>query len=98
MISPSVIIREVEQFFLLPNGRILKYDRKLTTAQARAIAMYLCRYFNEYSYFELAEIFDRDHSTVVHNCKKIVKFIKNSPDSRTSCAIITLTDKLKGLI
>lgn len=72
-INPFVIMREVEHEFCLKKGSLVPHNRKKTIVLARCIAMYLVRELCESSYPEIGEYFDRDHATVMHNCKKIAK-------------------------
>ena len=49
----------------------------------RQIAMYLCREVANMSYPKIGEDFgNRDHSTVMHACKKIEKEVKDKNNTR----------------
>ena len=49
----------------------------------RQIAMYLCREVANMSYPKIGEDFgNRDHSTVMHACKKIEKEVKDKSNTR----------------
>ncbi len=70
---PSTIIDVVESYYGLMKGSTLENTRTKTIVEARSTAMYLCRVYAERSYSEIANIFYKDHSTVMHSCKKINK-------------------------
>jgi chromosomal replication initiator protein len=65
------IIHGIETSYNLNEGSIKSRSRTRTVAYARAKAMYWVRKELGFSYTEVGEIFNRDHSTVVHACKKI---------------------------
>jgi len=96
MINPSVIIQEVENYFYLDKDVLLQYNRTRTIADARAVAMYLVRYFNNYSYQEVANTFKkRDHTSVIHNCKKIVNLLYNKRNDPLSIATMKLVSQFE---
>lgn len=74
-INPFLIIRKVEELYSIEHGSIVKKDRRHTTAEARAVAMYLVNKYTGYSLHEIADHFDRDHTTVIYNIRKIDKAV-----------------------
>jgi chromosomal replication initiator protein len=66
------ILEQVAEYFHLETGDLLSRSRKRSVAQARQIAMYLCRELTEESYAHIGSRFGgRDHSTVIHAYRKI---------------------------
>jgi len=97
MINPKSFIKEIERYFCLTEGSLVDRDRHITTANARAIAMYLLRYIFNYSYWEIANYFNRDHSTVISNCKKIANNLRVSKYSTISIATMDLLSKYRRI-
>ena len=74
------IIEEVASYFRLEKGDLLSRSRKQSVAQARQIAMYLCRTLTEASYAHIGSRFGgRDHSTVIHAYRKIEDALESDP-------------------
>jgi len=94
MINPFVIMKETEKYFHLDRGSLTTYNRARTTANARTVAMYLVRTLCKQSYTEIGEYFERDHTTVIENCKKLVKTVEDNSNSLLNSAIINLSVKL----
>ena len=66
------IIEKVADYFHLTSDDLLSRSRKQAVAEARQIAMYLCRELTEESYAHIGSRFGgRDHSTVIHAHRKI---------------------------
>lgn len=97
MLNPFLMMKEVEQYFFLTPGSLIMTNRKITTANARAVAMYIMRLLYNYSFQEIGDYFDRDHSTVVHNCKKIVNILQNKKNIILIQDIITLIGRIEEL-
>ena len=72
---------------------LLGKKRTRNIAYPRQIAMYLCRELTNLSLPRIGEIFDRDHSTVLHACEKITK--DQEKDPAFARKIQELTSKLK---
>lgn len=62
------IIELVESQFRLERGTLAGRRRTQRIAMARQIAMLLCRSITAASYPVIAEAFNRDHSTAIHDC------------------------------
>lgn len=92
MIDPKHIIKYTEKAYFIPSGSILNSDRTRTVAEARAVAMYLTKKFTTFSYPEVSRVFARDHSTVIYNCKKIVKKMEKGCNNHTYDTTIKLID------
>jgi chromosomal replication initiator protein len=65
------IIEAVESQFRLERGTLIGRRRTQRIAMARQIAMLLCRSITSASYSIIAEAFNRDHSTAIHDCDLI---------------------------
>ncbi|WP_251953213.1 chromosomal replication initiator protein DnaA [Salinibacter ruber] len=75
------IIEQVAEYFRLEKGDLLSRSRKQTVAQARQIAMYLCRELTDESYEHIGSRFGgRDHSTVIHAYRKIEEDLESDTE------------------
>ncbi|WP_263786468.1 chromosomal replication initiator protein DnaA [Salinibacter grassmerensis] len=75
------IIEQVAEYFRLEKGDLLSRSRKQTVAQARQIAMYLCRELTDESYDHIGSRFGgRDHSTVIHAYRKIEENLESDTE------------------
>ena len=90
MINPALVIQEVESLYYLKPGNITSTKRFKTVSDARATAQYLMRDLCNLSYPEIASYFDCDHTSVVHNCKKIEKITSDATNSHTKRVIFAL--------
>jgi chromosomal replication initiation ATPase DnaA len=66
----SLIIQAVCDETGVPDHEILGRGRVKEIARARQYAMWKCRQ-QGYSFPEIARVFDRDHTTIVHGCRVI---------------------------
>ena len=74
------VIKKVASFYDLTEENILSHSRKKEFVKPRQIAMYILRNELKYSYSNIAEkLGHRDHTTVIHACKKIEEEIKKNP-------------------
>ena len=73
------VIKKVASFYDLTEENILSHSRKKEFVKPRQIAMYILRNELKYSYSNIAEkLGHRDHTTVIHACKKIEEEIKKN--------------------
>lgn len=81
-ITPEVIIDEVEKYYRLSKGSLVSKKRSNDIAYPRQIAMYICReLLEDPSFPKIGEVFGgRDHTTAMHNVKKITDMIPEDPD------------------
>lgn len=71
-ITPTDIITTTAQYFQLTFDDLVGTSRTKNIAMARQIAMYMAREMTSLSLVDIGEIFGgRDHSTVMHACRKI---------------------------
>ena len=93
-LSAGDIIEQVAEHFHLEKGDLLSRSRKQTVAQARQIAMYLCRELTDESYDHIGSRFGgRDHSTVIHAYRKIEESLES--DGELQDDISSLQSKLQ---
>ena len=79
------IIKETAEHYGISTLDILSKKRKQEIALARQVAMYLVRELTESSYPKIGDSFGgRDHTTVMHSCKKIEKLMKENTDLASS--------------
>lgn len=82
-LSIEDIQRAVCQHFHLRTSDLTSKDRHKTVAFARHVAMYLCKQRLKCSFPELGRAFgNRDHTTVMSACRKILSQREDDPDVR----------------
>ncbi|MBQ2931836.1 MAG: chromosomal replication initiator protein DnaA [Clostridia bacterium] len=81
-ITAKVIIDEVEKYFRLSKGSIVSPRRSKDVALPRQVGMYICReLLDDPSFPKIGEEFGgRDHTTAMHNVKKITNDLKSDKD------------------
>ncbi len=80
-INPVNIKKKVCKYFNIKIADIESSKRVRTLAYPRQIAMYLCRELTSKSLPEIGENFGgRDHTTVLHACKKITEELKSNDE------------------
>ena len=93
VISCDFIKETVSKYFSIDKEELAGNKRSNDIAFPRQIAMYLCREVANMSYPQIGVDFGgRDHSTVMHACKKIEKEVKE----KTSTKLIV--DSVKNII
>ena len=70
-VSPTDIIEHVSRYFELSLEELYGNSRAAAIAQARQIAMYLCRELTSLSLPKIGALIGRDHTTVMYANKKI---------------------------
>lgn len=94
-ITPTNIITSVANYYKLTFDDIVGSSRTKNVAQARQVAMYMSRELTSMSLVDIGAIFGgRDHSTVMHACKKIASEMADQMD--TFNAVKELTAHLKN--
>lgn len=77
IIAPVDIINNTADYFRLGIDELTGTSRAQAIATARQIAMYLCREMTNLSLPKIGQLFGgRDHTTVMHACKKIAELMK----------------------
>lgn len=79
-ISFQKVIKKVAAFYDLKEEDILSHSRKKELVKPRQIIMYLLREELGYAFTNIAEkLGQRDHTTIIHACKKISQEIEKNP-------------------
>lgn len=70
------ILRETALHFRMPSHWLIADRREGKVVYARHVGMYMCYALTNNSTTQVGKIFgDRDHTTVIHACKKIARWI-----------------------
>jgi len=81
--SPEAIIEGVAHYFNLQPAALLGPTRAKPVAEARHIAMYLLREDAQLPLKLIGRLLgNRDHSTVIHGCRKISTYVKTAKGHR----------------
>ena len=75
-VSPTDIIEHVARYFELSLDELYGNSRAAAIAQARQIAMYLCRELTSLSLPKIGQLIGRDHTTVMYANNKIAELLK----------------------
>lgn len=79
-LSISTVRKAVCDYYNLTKQQITSATRTKNIANARHIAMYLCRKLLDAPYKEIGDEFGkRDHTTVMSACERVEKLIKTNP-------------------
>ena len=92
--TPERIMEAVANYFHIPVQHTVSHNRSKHVADPRQMAMYMIRQELEYSFPDIAKIFKRDHTTVMHACNKIEEERKNSRE--TEDVIKKLHNNIRG--
>ena len=92
--TPERIMEAVANYFYIPVAQMISQNRSKDVAYPRQMAMYMIRQELEYSFPDIAKIFKRDHTTVMHACNKIEEERKNSRE--TEEVIKKLHNNIRG--
>ena len=83
VLSADFVKETVAKYFNINKDDLSSNKRSNEIAFPRQIAMYLCREVANMSYPKIGDDFgNRDHSTVMHACKKIEKEVKDKNNTR----------------
>ncbi|HXF56644.1 MAG TPA: chromosomal replication initiator protein DnaA [Actinomycetota bacterium] len=74
-IRPATILEETAAYFGLAVEDLVSKSRSRPLTTARHIAMYLLREHTGLSLIKIGELFDRDHTTVLHGIKKVERLM-----------------------
>ena len=92
--TPERIMEAVANYFYIPVEQMISQNRSKDVAYPRQMAMYMIRQELEYSFPDIAKIFKRDHTTVMHACNKIEEERKNTRE--TEEVIKKLHNNIRG--
>lgn len=71
-LKPEVVINAVAKYYGLPADKLSSKLRSADVADARNVAMWICREYLEIKYDKIGDYFGgRKHSTVIHGCNNI---------------------------
>ncbi len=76
-ITAEYIIKAVEKYFNLSEDTIIGTRRDKSYAVPRQYAMYIAKELTNASYLKLAQDFKKDHTTVMHNIKKVAQAMQD---------------------
>jgi chromosomal replication initiator protein len=94
-ISADDILKVVSDNYGMPLKAIFSLKRKKSFVEPRQVAMYLCNKLTKLSLPETAAHFKRkDHTTVLHACRKIAKMYEEDVDFKLK--VDGMIDKLKN--
>lgn len=79
--TPERIMEAVANYFYIPVEQMISQNRSKDVAYPRQMAMYMIRQELEYSFPDIAKIFKRDHTTVMHACNKIEEERRHSREA-----------------
>lgn len=81
-ITAKVVIEEVEKYYRLSKDTLVSKKKSADIALPRQVAMYICReILDDPSFPKIGEAFGgRDHTTVLHNVRKIASGIEADPE------------------
>jgi chromosomal replication initiator protein len=74
-VPPEVILAETARYFGLRREDLVSKSRSRPLTTARHVAMYLLRELTQLSLVKIGELFDRDHTTVMHGIQKVEKLM-----------------------
>lgn len=83
MLTVDQILEAVSVTFGYSVDDLLGSSRSKPLVMARQTAMFACREFLGLSYPQIGKALNRDHTTVMHGCKKIEEFLHQFPGVET---------------
>ncbi len=92
--TPQSIMEAVANYFYIPVEQMLSATRSKDVAYPRQLSMYMIRQELSYSFPDIAKIFKRNHTTVMHACNKIDEERKKSKE--TDNLIKKLQNNIRG--
>ena len=93
MTTPLLIIKIVFDYFGIDLSLQTSKTRKREKIQACQFAMYFIRAYTRLSLAETGALFNKDHATTIHACKKLNFEISKYNDTRQDA--LNLEDKIK---
>ena len=76
-IPAQVILDETAKYFGLTREDLISKNRSRPLTTARHVAMYMMRECTGLSLIKIGELFDRDHTTVLHGVKKVEALMRD---------------------
>ncbi len=75
----AAILQTVADFYHVTVSEIVGRDRSITIATPRNLAMHLHRTILRYTCEQIAQIFGRDHTTIVNGCQSDCRRSRDDP-------------------
>jgi chromosomal replication initiator protein len=89
VITPSKILQAVAEYYEIQTEDLLGKGQTRDRVIPRQIAMYFCRSHLKLSYVKVADLFSKDHSTVMSSIKAIKKGLdEGEPEISTALSVI----------
>lgn len=89
IITPELIVDIVAEHYNISPSDIYSKDRSRVISYPRQIVMYLCRRLTELSVTDIGKALgNRDHSTILHGCDKIMKDIEKDPSIHNTIDVL----------
>jgi chromosomal replication initiator protein len=95
-ISPEVILEETAQHYGLAREDLVGKSRSRPLTTARHVAMYLTRECTGLSLIKIGELFDRDHTTVMHGIRKTEELMRARGSVYTQVQALTRKIRSRG--
>jgi hypothetical protein len=91
----TVVIEVVARYYGTDPASILSGRRHQSTIIARHTAIYIARLVGDFSYSQIAEIFKRDHTSVMNACKRMALRAAKIPSYQE--AVTEMVREVQGL-
>ena len=82
LVTIDNIKRTVASYYNIRISDLTSAKRTRSLARPRQVAMALCKELTQHSLPEIGEAFDKDHTTVLHACRKVVQLRDEDPKIR----------------
>jgi len=82
------VVNTVADYFKIPAKDIKSQTRSQKLANARQIAIYICRELTDFSLNEIGTFFERKHPTIIYSCEKIQE------DMQTNTALKNIVNEI----
>ncbi|MGI9306279.1 MAG: chromosomal replication initiator protein DnaA [Gammaproteobacteria bacterium] len=93
-VTIETIKKKTAEFFRLPASELSSKRRHQSITRPRQIAMYLCRQMTNFSLPEIGMQFgNREHSTVLHSCRRIENKLKSDSKMQEDVRILEMLIK-----
>lgn len=90
------IQRAVTEHYALGSDALLSHRRWRRFARPRQLAMWLAQVMTDHSFPTIGDLFNRDHTTVMHACKVVPVRLLLEPELRLDCrAVIDRADLIR---
>lgn len=94
-VNPFEVIKKTEDMYYIKPGSIISKKRTQLISEARAVSQYIVRKTTPYSWEDIADHYDKDHTSIISNCKKIEKIVQQGSNLRVNKAILILREAFK---